>query len=101
MGFVNVAATKELSPGSMSGVEAAGKSVLLVNLEGKYYAMGNICTHMGCKLSAGTLQGEIVQCTCHGSRFNVKNGSLVGGPAKTSEPAYEVKVEGDQVLVNV
>jgi len=98
---VKVASTKELGPGRMKGVEAGGKPMLLVNLEGKYYAIGNICTHMGCMLSDGVLKGEIVTCPCHGSRFNVKTGSVVGGPAQKPEPAFSVKVERDQVLVNV
>jgi len=101
MGVVKVASTKELAPSKMIGVEAGGKKILVANLEGKYYAIGNRCTHMGCMLSDGVLKGGIVQCPCHGSRFDVKTGSVVGGPAKKPEPAFQVKVEGDQILVNV
>ena len=101
MGFVKVISTKELPSGSMKGVEAGGKPVLIANIEGKYYAIGNVCTHMSCTLTDGTLNAEIVTCPCHGSRFNVKNGTVVGGPAKKPEPTYQVKAEGDQVLVNV
>ena len=97
--FVKVLATDEMSMNSIRGVEVNGKSILLVNLAGNFYAMGNICTHMGCKLSLGSLKGEIIQCACHGSRFDPKTGNVVGGPAKKSEPSYEVKIEGSQVLV--
>ena len=45
MGFVRVTFTKDLGPGKMLGVEANGKQILLVNLNGKYYAIGNKCTH--------------------------------------------------------
>jgi nitrite reductase/ring-hydroxylating ferredoxin subunit len=101
MGFVKVISTRELPLGSMKGVEAGGKPVLVANFEGKYYAIGNVCTHMGCTLTDGTLNGEVVTCPCHGSKFNVKNGNVVGGPAKKPEPAYQVKAEGDQVLISV
>ena len=101
MGFFKVASTKDLSPGKMKGVEAGGKQVLLANLAGQYYAIGNVCAHMGCLLSDGILKGENVQCVCHGSVFDVKTGKVVNGPAQKPEPAYQVKLEGDQILVNV
>lgn len=101
MGFVKVASTKDLTPGKMKGVEAGGKSVLLVNLANKYYAIANVCTHLGCRLSDGMLKGENVQCPCHGSVFDVKTGKFVKGPATKLEPSYDVKVEGDQVMISI
>lgn len=101
MGFIKVASAKELGTGEIIGVEAGGKPILVVNLNGKYYAIGNVCTHMGCMLSDGALKGENVQCPCHGSVFDVKTGTVVHGPAQKPEPVFQVKVEGDQILVNV
>ena len=98
MSFVNVAPA-DLKPNQMKPVNANGKPILLVNLEGKYYAIGNKCTHMQCTLTNGELKGEIVQCECHGSKFNVKTGKVVGGPAFVPEPKYEVKIENGQVLI--
>jgi len=101
MGFVKVTSKKDLGPGKMIGVEAGGKPIFLVNLEGKYYAIGNTCTHMGCMLSDGVLKGETVQCPCHSSVFDVKTGKVLKGPAKKPEPVFQVRVEEDQVLINV
>ncbi len=101
MSFVKVASVKDLESGKMMGVEVEDKEVLLVNLGGGYYAIGNRCTHMGCMLSDGTLDADKVHCVCHGSTFDVKTGSVVKGPAKNSEPSFKVKVEGDQVQVEV
>jgi 3-phenylpropionate/trans-cinnamate dioxygenase ferredoxin subunit len=56
---------------------------------------------MSCLLSDGTLEGTNVICSCHNSVFNIETGAVVKGSAKKAEPAFEVKVEGDQVLVNV
>jgi len=100
MGFVKVASTKDLEPGKMMSVEAGGKSILIVNVKGRYHAIGNICTHMSCMLSDGGLEGETVTCPCHGSKFDVKTGKVVGGPATKPEPSYQVKVEKDQIMVD-
>ncbi len=101
MAFVKVLQAKDLSPGGMRGVDAAGKELLVANIAGQYYAIGNVCMHMGCTLTDGTLSGENVECPCHGSTYNVKTGTFIKGPTTKSEPAYQVKVEGGQILVNV
>jgi 3-phenylpropionate/trans-cinnamate dioxygenase ferredoxin subunit len=85
----------------MASVIAGGKSVLVANLAGKYYATGNVCTHMGCTLSNGTLKEGNVECPCHGSVFDVKTGKVVKGPAKKPEPTFQVKVEGDDLMISV
>lgn len=83
------------------GVEVSGKAVFIADVGGKYYALGNRCKHAGCMLSDGTLGVENVTCSCHGSVFDVKTGNVVKGPAKKPELAFQVKVDGDQILVNV
>ena len=101
MGFVRAASTKDIAPGKMTDAELDGKPILIANVGSKYYAMGNICAHMGCMLSDGTLRNGQVQCQCHGSVFDLKTGNVVRGPASEPEPSYDVKVEGNQILVNV
>jgi nitrite reductase/ring-hydroxylating ferredoxin subunit len=83
----------------MKAVNANGKPILLVNLEGVFYAIGNTCTHMGCPLSKGTLKGENVECVCHGSMFNLKTGEVARGPAAKAETKYDVRVEDGKILV--
>ena len=101
MGLVKVAVKNDLVLINLKGVEVSGKEICLVNVENTYYAIGNRCTHMGCMLSDGELTGENIKCSCHGSVFSVKTGNVIKGPAKDSEPTYQVKVEGDQIMVNV
>jgi 3-phenylpropionate/trans-cinnamate dioxygenase ferredoxin subunit len=72
MGFVKVASKEEVPAGKMKLVEANGTPMLLANIAGEYYAIGNKCTHRGCKLSSGNIDGGIVKCPCHGSKFNVR-----------------------------
>jgi 3-phenylpropionate/trans-cinnamate dioxygenase ferredoxin subunit len=101
MTLEKVVSVKDLEPGRMMGVEVRDKEIAVANADGKYYAIGNRCTHMGCMLSDGTLKGENIVCPCHGSTFDLKTGSVVKGPAKKPEPAYETKIESEQVLVNI
>lgn len=101
LALVRLASVEDVKPNQMKAVEADGKKILLVNLNGTYYAIGNKCTHHGCMLSSGALKGDTVQCGCHGAVFNVKTGNVIKGPAKEPEPKYEVKVENGQVMVNV
>ncbi len=101
MSFVPVAVKGEVTPGLMKAVQVNSTHILLINLAGDYYAIGNICKHQGCPLSAGILMGEIIVCACHNSRYNVKTGAVVGGPATEPEPTYEVQVDRDQILVKL
>jgi 3-phenylpropionate/trans-cinnamate dioxygenase ferredoxin subunit len=108
MGSVEVAKVSDIPAGTMKPFVAAGKDILVVNYEGKFYAIGRRCTHMGGDLSKGRLEGKVVQCPRHGSRFDVTTGVSVNGPKigplklKTGdETSYEVRVEGDSIQVNV
>ncbi len=94
------ASKADLEPESLKAVNVDGKPILLVNLDGIYYAIGNICTHMGCPLSKGTLKGENIECVCHGSTLNLKTGKVVRGPAEKPEPRYDVEVENGQVMIS-
>jgi len=101
MDFVKAALKKEIAAGKMKAVGVTGVSVLLANVAGEYYAIGNKCTHRGCKLSSGTLDGETVKCPCHKSVFNVKTGEVLHGPASKPAPKYAVKVEEEQILISI
>ena len=98
---VKVASTKDVPAGKMIGIENSGQKVVVANVEGSYFAIGNICTHRGCKLSQGTLTGQQVQCPCHGSIFDLKTGAVVKGPASRPEQSFKVKVDGDAVFITM
>ena len=97
--FVRVASTSEIPEGKMRKVVVGSQQVLVVNVNGKYYAVGNVCTHMGGPLDQGILEGHEVQCPWHGSHFDVTNGQVKRGPATRPEPVYDVKVESGSILV--
>jgi nitrite reductase/ring-hydroxylating ferredoxin subunit len=90
--FVKVAESKDIEPSSMKAVDVAGEKVCIINIEGNYYAIGNVCTHMGGPLNEGTLQGFEVECPWHGSKFDVRSGQPTKPPARQPVSSYEVKV---------
>jgi ferredoxin-NADP reductase/nitrite reductase/ring-hydroxylating ferredoxin subunit len=97
--FVKVANTNDIQPSQMKEVEVDGQNICVVNVEGKYYAIGSICTHEGGPLADGTLEGYEVECPWHNSKFDVRTGEVTSPPASEPEPAYEVKVDGNSILI--
>jgi 3-phenylpropionate/trans-cinnamate dioxygenase ferredoxin subunit len=96
-----IASVKDIPPGKMISISHQGKNILVANFDGKFYAIGNSCTHLGCFLSAGVLNGEKVECPCKGSVFDIKTGEVLKGPAVVPEPTYKLAVEEDQVILIV
>jgi 3-phenylpropionate/trans-cinnamate dioxygenase ferredoxin subunit/naphthalene 1,2-dioxygenase system ferredoxin subunit len=92
---------KELEYAPLKGVVVDGKEILIARVGGKIFAIRNTCTHRGCKLSSGKLEGETVRCPCHGSMFNIRTGEVVKGPAKNPEPLYTVTVENDEFFLDL
>ena len=97
--FVKVAETKDIQTSQMKEVQIDGQDVCIANVDGKYYAIGNVCTHEGGPLADGVLDGYEVECPWHQSRFDVRTGEVRGPPASESEPTYEIKVDGNSILV--
>jgi len=97
--FVKVAETKDIKPSTMRAIDLEGERVCIANVEGSYYAIENVCTHLGGPLNEGTLEGYDVECPWHGSKFDVRTGEVTRPPAQKAVAAYEVKVEGNNILV--
>ena len=108
MSFQEVAKVMDVVPGTMKSFAVGDKQLLIVNVSGTFYAMDGICTHAGGDLSKGKLEGTVVTCPRHGSRFDVTTAKSLSGPKfgfvtlKTrDEKAYEVKTEGGRIMVNL
>lgn len=97
--FLKVAGTKDIQYSQMKVVDVNGERICVANVEGKYYAIGNVCTHMGGPLAEGKLEGFEVECPWHGSKFDIRTGKVVRPPAIRPEPTYEVKVENNNILI--
>lgn len=90
-----------LADGKLAGADAHGVPVLLGRLDGKTYAIHDHCSHRGCPLSGGsdTLDGATVTCFCHGSQFDIRDGSLLRGPAIIGQPVFECREVDGQIEV--
>jgi 3-phenylpropionate/trans-cinnamate dioxygenase ferredoxin subunit len=73
--------------------------VVLVNVDGAFYALDDVCGHQRAPLSRGRLEGHVVECPVHFARFDVRTGQLLSGPVAEDVPVREVRVEGDVVYV--
>jgi nitrite reductase/ring-hydroxylating ferredoxin subunit len=99
-GWIALAKLSELPPGATKEVEHDGRIYALFNVDGEISAIDGICPHQGGPLAEGDLDGTIVTCPWHGWQFDVRTGqSTFGG--RIRQPTFEVKVEGDDILVAV
>jgi NADPH-dependent 2,4-dienoyl-CoA reductase/sulfur reductase-like enzyme/nitrite reductase/ring-hydroxylating ferredoxin subunit len=94
-----VARITDLKDGEMKEVEVAGAKVLLVRLQGRFWAIGGECSHYGGPLAEGALSGSRVVCPWHQATFNVQTGEMLEPPALDDLARFQVRVEGDQVIV--
>ena len=99
--FVRVASASEIPEGKMRKVIVGSQQVLVANVKGKYYAIGNVCTHLGGPLDKGILEGHEVECPLHRSHFDVTNGQVKRGPAQKPETVYDVNIESGSILVRL
>jgi len=99
--FVKVANVGDLAPGEMMQVVVGDRCILLANVDGRYYAADDTCTHEDASLSAGSLRGVFVKCPLHGSRFNVRTGRVMEEPAEEDLKTYAVRAEGGSIFVDL
>ncbi len=97
--YEKVAEVSEIPSGTTKIVRVGALELFVANIEGSFYALPNKCTHAGGPLGRGRLAGNVIQCPWHGSKFDVRTGAVVGGPAQRPEPMLEVKVENSSILV--
>ncbi|HHC73827.1 MAG TPA: non-heme iron oxygenase ferredoxin subunit [Thiothrix sp.] len=75
--------------------------VLLCNVSGDYYAVDDLCTHEDMSLYLGCLKGDLVQCSLHGGKFNVKTGEPAEEPAEIPLKTYPVIIKDNVILIEV
>jgi len=111
--FIEVAKANDLKPGALKMVKIGDHQFVLARVGDKYYAADNLCPHMGGNLSAGKLNGNVLTCPRHHSQFDITDGRVLRWTdwsgiqlfmtklLKSPRPLhmYEVKLEGDKVLL--
>ncbi len=101
MSFVRACAVADVSPGSSLAVEVDGVEVAVVRDGEDFYAIRDECSHAAIALSEGDMEGCEIECWLHGSRFDLRTGKPTSLPATEPVAIYPIKVEGEDVLVDV
>jgi nitrite reductase/ring-hydroxylating ferredoxin subunit len=88
-----LAATSDIPQG---GGIIAGKLVITQPVAGTYKAFSTVCTHAGCDVNK--VDGGVISCPCHGSKFSIETGEPTAGPATKALPETKVKVDGANIV---
>ena len=94
-----VCTTAELLPGESRVLDEDGVSYLVVNVDGDFYALENVCTHDYGELAGGVVEAFEIECPRHGARFDVRNGEATCPPAYEATVKFPVRVEAGLVYV--
>ena len=89
--LVRVGDSKDVATGQMRAFDIAATKVTVANADGHMYAFDDTCTHAGCSLATGELDGTAVTCACHGGQFDVTSGAVLHGPAVRPIPVNDAQ----------
>jgi len=101
MAEFTVTALEQLGNRELAAFDVSGNRIAVAAVGNAFYAFGDTCTHQGCSLADGHLEGTTVTCPCHGSRFDVTTGEVVRGPAREPVRSYPVRLEAGALRVEV
>src|SRR5215216_1726583 len=99
--WVKVGQVGSPAQGEVTVVTPRGDRIALANVDGDYYAIDDVCTHDGGPLDQGEVFGNEIECPRHGARFDVRTGKALTLPAVVPVKSYPVKVEGNDILIEV
>jgi nitrite reductase/ring-hydroxylating ferredoxin subunit len=100
-GFEPVGSVRDLAEGmALQRVLSSGEAVCLIRYGNEVSAVSDICTHQHFSMSQGDVLADgTLQCAWHGARFDCRSGEVKQGPAESPLPVYEVRIEGDAILI--
>ncbi|MFY9300397.1 MAG: non-heme iron oxygenase ferredoxin subunit [Candidatus Nitrosotenuis sp.] len=99
--WIKACAQSQLGTNQMLSFDFEGKKILIANLGGKIYATDRICTHEEADLSSGFLSEEGIRCPLHLSVFNLENGVPQNPPAEAPLKTYNIKIDQNEIYVEV
>jgi|SRR5579872_2672114 len=100
MAKVKVANKSEVVEGQIKKVKVGKEDVDLFNVDGQIYATSNVCTHEFCDIDQNyALNDRAVECTCHGSQFDITSGKNIIPPAAEDLKSFKVSVIGEEVFI--
>lgn len=99
--FTRVASLRDLKTSKLMCVTPLGQHIALAYVDGRVFAVDDMCSHEDASLAKGSLHGECVKCPLHGSRFDLNTGEALDEPAEEPIRTYAVRVEDDHILVKL
>ncbi len=101
MTYIRLCSINEIPPREMKQFNIGDVEILIANLDGKLYCLDGRCTHAGAPLAEGFLHGETITCPWHYSKFEIKGGKVLQGPANKALRVYETKINDGQLFVEL
>jgi 3-phenylpropionate/trans-cinnamate dioxygenase ferredoxin component len=99
--FIAIGADGEIANGERVFVEIDGLPIVVFNIGGQIFAIGDTCSHDDGPLGDGSLDGFEVTCPRHGASFDVRTGKVISLPAIVDIPAYPVRIVGGQLEIGL
>ena len=99
--FIEIAPVSELPNGQRLFVDVGDRPIVIFNIAGQFFAIGDVCTHDDGPLGDGDLEGFNIVCPRHGAEFDVRTGKVMQMPAVVDIPAYPVQVRDGQIFVGI
>ena len=101
MAFEKIGNISEVPPGSAKVYEVGDRAVAVCNVGGELYAIDDVCTHDEGSLDQGELEGYEIECPRHGARFDVRSGEVKALPAVLPIDTFKVRLQGEDIEIEV
>ncbi len=99
--YVQIAPAEQLPPGERLFIEVEGKSIVIFNMAGEIFAIGDICSHDNGPVGDGEIEGDEIICPRHGGRFDVRTGKATSLPAVVDIPSYPVRLTDGMIEIGL
>jgi 3-phenylpropionate/trans-cinnamate dioxygenase ferredoxin subunit len=99
--YVEIAPASELPSGERLFVEVADRPIVIFNIGGQFFAIGDVCSHDDGPVGEGELEGFKITCPRHGAEFDVRSGKVLELPAVVDIPAYPVRVVDGKIELGI
>ena len=99
--FVEIAPVSELPNGERLFVEIEGKPLVIFNIAGQFFSIGDVCSHDDGPVGEGDIEGDNIVCPRHGAEFDIRTGKAVQLPAVVDIPAYPVQIRDGIIFLGI
>lgn len=99
--FLEIIPEDQLPQGERIFIEIEGKAIVIFNLAGKLFAIGDVCSHDNGPVGDGEIEEDEIICPRHGARFDIRTGKVTSLPAVVDIPAYPVRVVSGMIEIGL